>query len=140
MSIADRYRAYVDAFELTFDDDDWARIAPFFTADAVYEIARQGEARGRSAVVARLKAELDGFDRKMDSRTLVVRDIRCEGNTIHMNWTVTYTLSGCADLILSGAELAVFEGDSIAFLRDDADQDAGMAMSDWLSSYGDRLE
>ena len=46
MSIADRYQAYAEAFEVTYEDDDWTRIEPFFTEDAVYEAAPEEDARG----------------------------------------------------------------------------------------------
>ena len=36
MSIADSYLAYAEAFEETYEDDDWTRIEPFFTEDATY--------------------------------------------------------------------------------------------------------
>jgi hypothetical protein len=29
MSILDRYQAYADAFEVSYEDDDWSRIEPF---------------------------------------------------------------------------------------------------------------
>jgi hypothetical protein len=35
MSIAERYLAYADAFEETFEDDDWSRIEQYFTDGAV---------------------------------------------------------------------------------------------------------
>ena len=37
MSIVDRYQAYADDFEKSYEDDDWSRIAQFFTENAVYE-------------------------------------------------------------------------------------------------------
>ena len=37
MSILDRYLAYADAFELSYADDDWSRLEPYFTPAAVYE-------------------------------------------------------------------------------------------------------
>ena len=36
MSIVDRYQAYADAFEESFEDDSWSRLEEFFTEDAVY--------------------------------------------------------------------------------------------------------
>ena len=65
MSIADRYQAYAEAFEETYEDDDWTRIEPFFTEDAVYEAAPEEDARGRAAVLAKLKGGVDAFDRNM---------------------------------------------------------------------------
>ena len=55
MSIQDRYQAYAAAFEESYDDDDWSRIAEFFTEDdpvaqdaslLLDRIVRQGRAFG----------------------------------------------------------------------------------------------
>ena len=61
MSIQDRYQAYADAFEESYEDDDWSRIGPYFTEDAAYEGDPPGE--GREGVVTKLKNAVDGFDR-----------------------------------------------------------------------------
>ena len=52
LGVLERYQAYVDAFEQSVADDDWSRIGPFFTEDAVliYEdetVAREQIARLR---------------------------------------------------------------------------------------------
>ena len=87
MSIQDRYQAYADAFEESFVDDDWSRLEQYFTEDAVYE--GDPEARGREAVLAKLKGGVDDFDRKMDTRTPDFQTPSVEGNTLEMKWTVT---------------------------------------------------
>ena len=53
MGILERYQAYADAFEQSYEDDDWSRIEQYFTEDAVYE--GEPDARGRDAVLAKLK-------------------------------------------------------------------------------------
>jgi ketosteroid isomerase-like protein len=138
MGIADRYQAYADAFEQAYVDDDWSRIEQFFTEDAVYEGAPQ-EARGRDAVIATLKGGVDAFDRRMDSRTPDFQTPTVDGNTLTMLWKVTYTKDGCPDLVISGSETAVFEGDRIALLRDDFDSDAQAAMGVWMADHGAKL-
>ena len=112
MSILDRYRAYADAFEVSYEDDDWSRIAQFFSENAVYE--GDPDARGRDAVLAKLKNGVDNFDRRMDSRTPDFETPSVEGDTLRMKWKVTYTKAGLPDLVISGVETAVFEGDRIA--------------------------
>ena len=139
MSIADRYQAYAEAFEETYEDDDWTRIEPFFTEDAVYEAAPEEDARGRAAVLAKLKGGVDAFDRNMDSRTPDFQTPTVEGDTISMNWKVTFTKAGCPDLVIFGRETAVFEGDRIALLRDEFDPAAEAAMGEWMASNGDKL-
>jgi len=138
MSIQDRYQAYADAFEESYVDDDWSRIEQYFTENAVYE--GDPDARGREAVLAKLKGGVDDFDRKMDKRTPDFQTPSVEGNTLTMKWTVTYQKAGAPDLVLSGVETAVFEGDRIALLRDDFDPDAQKAMGEWMAEHGAKLE
>lgn len=138
MNILERYRAYADAFEESYEDDDWSRIEPFFTEDAVYE-GEPEDARGRDAVLAKLKGGVDAFDRRMDSRTPDFEPPTVEGDTLTMKWTVTYTKKGCPDLAISGTETARFRGDRIALLRDDFDPAAQQAMEKWMAAHGAAL-
>ena len=139
MSIEDRYQAYADAFEESYEDDDWSRIGEFFTADAVYE-GDPEDARGREAVLVKLKGGVDAFDRRMDSRTPDFQAPSVEGDTLTMKWTVTYTKAGCPDLAISGVETAIFEGDRIKLLRDTFDPDAQKAMGEWMTAHGAKLQ
>ncbi len=138
MSIQDRYQAYADAFEESYKDDDWSRIEQYFTEDAVYE-GDPEDARGRDAVLAKLKGGVDAFDRKLDSRAPDFQKPTVDGNTLTMKWSVTYTKQGAPDLVISGVETAVFEGDRIARLRDDFDPDAQKAMGEWMAAHGSAL-
>ena len=139
MNIADRYQAYADAFEKSYEDDDWTRIEPFFTENAVYEGAPD-DAKGRAAVLAKLKGGVDAFDRNMDSRTPDFQQPSVDGNTLRMNWAVTYTKAGCPDLVISGSETAVFDGERIALLRDDFDASAQADMNEWMAAHGAKLQ
>ena len=139
MGIQDRYQAYADAFEESFVDDDWSRIEQYFTEDAVYE-ADPEDARGREAVLAKLKGGVDAFDRKMDKRSPDFQPPTVDGNTLTMKWTVTYEKAGAPDLAISGVETAVFEGDRIARLRDVFDPEAQKAMGEWMAEHGAKLQ
>ena len=139
MSILDRYQAYADAFEVSFEDDDWSRIEPYFTEDAVYE-GDPEDAQGRDAVLAKLKGGVDGFDRNMDSRTPDFNPPSIDGDTLRMQWSVTYKKAGAPDLVISGLETATFEGDRIARLRDDMDPAAQKAMGEWMAAHGALLQ
>lgn len=139
MSILERFLAYADAFERTFEDDDWSRIEPFFTEDAVYEGGPE-DATGRDAVIAKLENGVSSFDRRMDSRTPDFQTPDVEGDTLRMRWTVTYTKSGAPDLVISGLETARFRGDRIAVLRDDFDPAAEKAMGEWMAAHGASLQ
>jgi hypothetical protein len=137
MGIQDRYLEYADAFEESYEDDDWSRIEQYFTENAVYE----GEplARGRAAVLARLKNGVDNFDRRMDSRTLSFDKPTVKGDTVTVRWKATYTKKGLPDLTISGAELAKFDGNRIQMLRDEFDPAAEKAMGDWMQKHGKTL-
>jgi hypothetical protein len=134
MSILERYGAYADAFERSFEDDDWSRIEEFFTEGAVYE--GDPDAEGREAVLAKLKSGVDAFDRRMDSRTPDFETPSVDGDTLEMKWRVTYTKAGAPDLVISGIELAIFEGDRIARLRDVMDPEALKNMGQWMAAHG----
>lgn len=138
MSIVDRYRAYANAFEESYADDDWSRLEAYFTEDAVYE--GDPDARGRDAVLAKLRGGVDNFDRRMDSRTPDFQTPTVDGNTLTMNWTVRYTKAGAPDLAISGVETAVFEGDRIALLRDTFDPEAEKGMGQWMAAHGASLQ
>ena len=138
MSILDRYRAYAEAFEESLVDDDWSRIEPYFTENAVYE--GEPDARGRDVVLAKLKNSVDALDRRMDSRTPDFQTPTVDGDTLTMKWKVTYTKAGLPDLVISGVEVAVFEGDRIALLRDEFDPEAQKAMGEWMARHGAALQ
>ena len=138
MSIADRYQAYADAFEVSYEDDDWSHIEPYFTENAVYE--GDPDAEGRAAVLAKLKGGVDAFDRRMDSRTPDFQTPVVDGDTLSMKWTVTYTKAGHPDLVISGTEFATFEGDRISRLRDVFDPQAEKALREWMEAHGAALQ
>ena len=138
MSILERYQAYAEAFEQSYLDDDWSRIEPFFTEDAVYE--GEPDARGRDQVLAKLKNGVDAFDRRMDSRTPDFQTPEVEGDTLTMSWKVIYTKAGRPDLVISGVETAVFEGDRISLLRDTFDPAAQQALEKWMAEHGAALQ
>ena len=137
MNIADRYQAYANAFELSYVDDDWSRIEEYFTDDAVY--VGPPDATGRDAVLAKLKGGVDGFDRRMDTRTPDFETPTVAGDTLTMKWAVTYTKANCPDLTISGTETAVFEGSRIAHLRDDFDPGVQDTMGAWMAEHGGKL-
>ena len=93
MSIVDRYLRYADAFEESFADDDWSRLEAYFTPDAVYD--GEPAARGRDALLTKLKSGVDNFDRRMDSRAPDFATPTLKGDTVTMKWSVTYTKRVC---------------------------------------------
>ena len=138
MSILDRYLAYAEAFEETYVDDDWSRIAPYFTEDAIYE--SDDVVRGRDTVLEKLRASVNAFDRRMDQRIPDFEEPTAEGDTVTMRWKVTYTKRGLPDLEISGHETAEFSGDQIAALRGSFDPPALKAMGEWMAAHGAVLQ
>jgi ketosteroid isomerase-like protein len=137
MGIKDRYRAYADAFEESYEDNDWSRIEQYFTEDAIYE--GEPDAVGRDAVLTKLQGGVDAFDRRMDSRTPDFQTPSVDGDTLTMSWTVNYTKAGAPDLSISGVETAIFEGDRIKLLRDTFDPEAQKRMGEWMAKHGAKL-
>ena len=138
MSILDRYQAYATAFERSYEDGDWSQLEPYFKEDAVFEDEPE-DAEGREAILEKLKASVNAFDRKMDSRNLAFEPSTIEGNTVRTRWSARYTKSGCPDLVITGVEFATFDGDRIARLHDEFDPEAQKAMGEWLAAHGARL-
>jgi hypothetical protein len=138
MSILDRFQAYADAFEESFVDDDWSHIEPYFTDDAVYE-GDPEDAQGRDAILAKLKLSVDAFDRRMDTRTLEFEKPTVDDDTVRTRWSATYTKAGTPALVISGVEVATFEGDRISRLRGEFDAEAQKTMGEWMAAHGASL-
>ena len=143
MNIKDRFLEYADAFEVTYEDNDWSRLEPFFTEGAVYEtlpIELFGEsASGLAAVMAKLEGSINGLDRLMDTRVVELTPPITEGDTVRTNWTASYSKSGVPDLKIGGIEYARFEGDRIALLRDELDPGTEGELASWMAQHGESL-
>lgn len=140
MSIKDRFLAYADDFERTYEDDDWTRLEQYFTEDAVYpQGADQPDAAGRTALLERLKASVNQFDRRMDSRTLHFDPPNEDGDRVTVGWTATYTKAGVPDVELVGREIATFRGDQICRLEGEFDPTAQKNLNAWLAEHGAKL-
>ena len=86
MSILDRFKAYADAFEESFEDDDWSRIEPFFTEDAVYIEPFSGStdaAVGIDQIRDRFRA---GWKTPLPDMELVVHAIDVRGDGATSSW------------------------------------------------------
>ena len=82
---------------------------------------------------------MDGFDRQMDSRTLTLQDPETDGDTLRVNWQVEYTKAGCPNLVISGVEIATFDGNRISRLKDEFDPEAETNMMTWMGDHGAKL-
>jgi len=118
-----RFAEYAAAFEETFADDDWDRLEPYFTEDAVYAVGGGppfgGRWQGRTQLIQQLRDSVNEVDRTFDDRRLELLGAPAIGdNSCEVRWRATYTKAGCPDVVVVGTELATFEGDRIRLLKD----------------------
>lgn len=139
MNIQDRFLEYADAFEITYEDNNWSRLEPYFSVEATYDSGLGDIAYGLPAVMAKLEGAIDDFDRLMDTRVVDFTPPITEGDTVRTHWTARYSKAGVPDLQFGGTEYARFEGDQIAQLRDELDPGSEEALSNWLNRHGESL-
>jgi hypothetical protein len=140
MEPAKRFSEYAAAFEQTFVDDDWARLEPYFAADAVYTVTGEaplgGRWEGRELVLEHLRQSVEELDRKFDERRLEpVGAPKIGEDSFEMAWRGIYSKAGCPDLVFGGTERATFEGDRILLLEDVIEDGAARHIRDYLARY-----
>lgn len=122
MDTLQTFLAYAADFEKTFADDDWLRLTPYFAEDAVYRVESEVmgcELTGPAAIFKGMKKALDGFDRRLENRTIDVTDgPNVDGDEMTVSWAVTYTHSGLESLTLRGESLARAHEGKITLLVD----------------------
>lgn len=120
MTLVERFDAYAADFERTFVDDDWGRLEPYFTDDAVYATPANGvRVSGRTDVLAVLRAAVSGFDRRCDTRSLASTEgPRQEGAAeVFRRWVAKFSVRGAPGLEIEGTERARYRGDRIEQLE-----------------------
>lgn len=137
-----RFMAYAAAFEQTFADDDWTRLAPFFTDAVTYQVSGLPGAcviHGRDAMFAGMKKSLDGFDRRMSKRKIVPTAPPTEADgVVTLHGYVTYERDGAPPIDLHATLVAEFDGDRICRMHDTFTLD-GAAMQ-WLHQHARDLD
>jgi len=130
------FKAYFDAFEETYADNNWDRIAPYFADDMVYNNAEGESLNGKEAAIAYLNASVDSSDRQFDSRAFDGEpEISGAGEQVTMVFTVRYRIEGAPDLVLSGKEIATFTEGKIQQLDDIFDDHALSELSGWMEKH-----
>lgn len=137
---APRFLAFATAFEEAYADDDWSRLGPFLTEDAVYEVTGGdplgGRWEGRDAVLTRLREIVTRFDKRFDSRAVeIVGAPAIQPGGLRFEWRATYTLAGAPDLVIGGVETAEFDGDRIRFLQDAGNEGDDLRMQAHLGEH-----
>jgi hypothetical protein len=144
VDLVKRYVEYAGAFERVYQSDAWKELEPYFTENAVYEVAGPapfgGRAEGRDAVLAHLRDSLNAFDRRFPRRAVQVLEgpaLRQGGVQVH--WRASYSGPGLPELILDGEESASFEGERICRLEDRFPPEMKWILELWLHNFGSRL-
>ena len=89
------------------------------------------------SILERYRAYADAFEESCEDAVYESGPECANGrDTLTMRWAVTGTKAGAPDLIISGVETAVFEGVTIARLRDGFDAAAEKTMALWMPAHG----
>jgi len=138
-----QFLAYAGDFERTLKDDDWTRLRPYFTDDAVYEVEAGSfgcRLSGPDAIFAGMKRSLDNFDRKFAERDIeLTSGPELDGDEMRMGWKVTYQQTGLPEYVLEGRSLVRFAGGKIAYLADAYDTSQDAYLAEYQRANGVRL-
>ncbi len=142
MGIVERFNEYAATLERAYQDDDWSLLAPYFAEDATYRsyYGADLEVTGRNGVLEQFRTDAESFDRKFDSRRTEYFDgPREERGGVFTMWKVTYSKEGAPDLVLTGTETAVYEGDEITLLEGHYLPETFGEFSTWLTQHGSAM-
>ena len=143
MDYIQRFLAYAQDFERTYEDDDWQRLKQYFADDAVYEVKNSPVAcriQGRDAILAGIRKSLDGFDRKFDVRRIEVRsapELLDEG--LAVGWAGIYEKEGLPSVTITARTEVHYDGDRIAYMTDNYDAPAPETVK-WFVAHGRKFD
>lgn len=131
-----KFMEYAIAFEQTFSDDNWARLKPYFSKNAIYTVAGGpplgGRFEGREKLLEHLRNSVNELDRKFDARRVEpVGEPKTGDDWFEMGWRATYEKSGCPNLVFEGIERATFQGGLIVLLEDTIEPEAGQRIKEY---------
>lgn len=144
-NVLDRFAHYAFAFEQAFAADDWGPLAEHFTDGAVYETfgaaPLAGRARGRAAVVDRLRTLVGALDRRFDLRLpeiLAGPDERDGG--AWMRFGLTLQRAALPDLRITGDHTVYVEGERISRIEEYVPVVVCEAVAVYLSEHSAQLK
>jgi hypothetical protein len=137
--------AYAMAFEQTFADDDWSRLAPHFAADAEREVLGGGilayHSVGREHVIGDLKRNVEDMDRRFDLRIPEVLAGPEERNgAVWMDWRLTLRRAGLPDLIVEGSHGTWHRDGVITRIEEHVSDAVGARVEAYLAKHAAALE
>jgi len=142
MTLTARFLAYIAAYERSYGDDDWTRLEPFFSEDAVHEVSGGlplgGRWEGRAALITHLRESTEAFDRRFDERLLWPRGVPAQmGDTVALPWRGIYRLERARSdpLTIEGTKVATFASDLIERLRDQLRPGTDRRIRDYLQRH-----
>lgn len=139
---------YAAAFEQTYIDDDWTRVAPFFAEDASYEV-RGGPLAckiiGREGILHGLKKSIDGLDRRCDDRIIKVTGgpqatSTDDGYELSIDWHVSYQYGDAPQAGFAGHSVVNIADGVIVALRDEYAPEEMERFGAWMLEYGEGLD
>jgi len=145
MNIIDRFAAYAAAFEDAYASDDWSKLDPFFTEDAVYDVVAEApfatSIAGRESIKAYFKQICTVLDRRFDSRSVEMLTAPVDrGGAVWFRWAATYTLAGAPNLRMEGEETALFAGDRMRRLEDRIAAETVRSTQTYLAEHDTKLK
>ena len=142
MDIVERFEHFARDFEAAVVDDDWSRLEKHLAEDASYLNVGgpDPQCRGRTAILDYLKKDVDGYDRRFDSRSLVaLTPPAAADGRLSRRWRCTYTLAGAPDLVVEGEARYTFEDGLIKSIEEEATPISIQRVDEWMRDYEDRL-
>jgi hypothetical protein len=135
---------YAIKFEQAYAGGDWSLIAPCFTEDAAYVVSGSesfaGTHQGRAAILAYFAGVTQAFDKRFDSREVLVIDGPKERDgAMWMRWATIYRLTGAPDLRMEGESTAFFDGARMRRLEDWIPPEYAAATTAYMSEHGAKL-
>ena len=139
---------YVEAFEQTYADDDWSRLAQYFSQDVSYEVRGGPFActmSGREAVFGGLKKSIDGLDRRCTDRKIELTDGPNSVKTdsaleLSIGWHAIYHYRDAPKMTLPGRSVFTISGGVIVAMRDEYDDEEMVSVGSWMQEYGEGLD
>lgn len=136
--------AYAMAFEQTFADDDWSRLAAHFAPDAEREVLGGGmlayHSVGRDEVIADLRRGVEDMDRRFDLRIPeVVAGPAERDGAVWMDWRLTLRRAGIPDLVVEGSHGTWHRDGRITRIEERVSDETGARVETFLAKHAAAL-
>ena len=136
--------AYAVAFEQTFADDDWRRLAAHFAPDAEREVLGGGmlayHSVGRAEVLSDLQRNVADMDRRFDLRVPeITAGPEERDGAAWMDWRLTFRRAGLPDLLVEGRHGTWHRDGVIVRIEEHVSDAHGAAVEAYLAKHAAAL-